>query len=385
MSAEMFRRGHNFPMESKAPHVWVTDTMSSLKQLAAEVSGDNTAARIHVLTTASFPGAGIPLEGSWKKRSPQRHEKAAELDSQDGSDRIEASRERWPNLTVCRDFSFKTVRAVLRRRLAPQCRVLLCVDHIPADLRIVHRVVLAGVDAVLVPSDALARTVHAFGAPASRIVLSAGRDDLALFDRPARSRTGLDAPRILYVGDLEPEAGVADFLPCVVAWAERNPHRTVEILWSGEGCLRGVLEAQPLPANVLQQFPGRMSRDKLAAAFLDCDILAMPVLADPWDDVILEALAAQLPVLGSSRSRAVVELITHGVSGWIFDPFEAGAMARAVALALNTSLDELDQMRAHAAARSKFSLPGLDQRIRRAMQMQEAGPPFDAASLGLAS
>lgn len=375
-------------MESSAPHVQVADAMSSLKQFATEVLGDNTAAHIHALTAASFPEAGVPLDRSWNRRSYQNHGRSASTMQAEGE--YDASlRKSWPNLTVCRDFSLRTVRAVLQRRLASQCRVLLCISELPADLRMMHRVVLAGVDAVLVQSDALARTVHALGVPASQIVVPVSCDDLALFNRPAyqqptRSRSGYGARRILHVGDLEPEAGVADFLPCVVAWAEGNPHRHIEISWSGEGCLRGVLEAQPMPSNVVQHFPGRLSRDRLATAFLGSDILAMPVLADSWDNLILEALAARLPVLGSSRSRAVVKLITHGTTGWIFNPFEAGAMARAVGLALDTSLDDLDRMRVQAAARARPVSPGLDERIRQVMRLKGSGPSFDAASLGLA-
>ena len=267
---------------------------------------------------------------------------------------------------------------------APQCRVLLCIEELPLNLRTVHRVVLAGVDAVLVHSDALARAIHSFGVPASRIVLSSGRDDLALFDRPARPRTSDDLHQIVHVGDLEPEAGVADFLLCVAAWAERNPQRRVGIRWCGEGCLRGVLEAQPLPPNVEQVFSGRITRKELAATFLDCDVLALPALADPWDDVVPEALSAGLPVLGSMRSRAVADLVVHGMTGWVFDPFDNGAMARTVELALNTLPDDLERMRACAAERPKPSLPSLNERIWRAMRCEGAGPDLDPASLGLA-
>ena len=362
--------------------------MSSMKQLAAQVLGGEEVSRIHALTAASFPDAGRALGESWdkpaRKSARTARKPGLQQDSQTGSKPGAASRERWPDLTICRDFGFGTVRAVLRRRLAPQCRILLCVDEMPLNARMVHRVVLAGVDAVLVHSDALARAIHAFGVPASRIVLSSSRNDFASFDRPAQLRTGGDLRQIVHVGDLEPEEGVADFLLCVAAWAERNPQRRVGIRWCGEGCLRGVLEAQPLPPNVRQLFLGRITRKELATTFLDCDILALPALADPWDDVVPEALAAQLPVLGSTQVQAVADLIVHGMTGWVFDPFESGAMARAVELALNTVPDELDRMRACAAERPKPSLPSLNERIWRAMRLEGAGPDFDPASLGLA-
>ncbi len=362
--------------------------MSSMKQIAVHALGNNEVTRIHALTSASFPDVGRSLEEPWKEQARKPSRNAKKLRGrravQTGSKADPASRERQPGLTICRDFGFGTVKAVLRRRLAPQCRVLLCIEEMPLNIRMAHRVVLAGVDAVLVHSDALARAIHAFGVPASRIVLSSGRNDLALFDRPARPRADAGLHQIIHVGDLEPEAGVADFLLCVAAWAERNPQRRVRVRWCGEGCLRGVLEAQPLPPNVQQSFPGRITRTELAATFLDCDILALPALADSWDDVVPEALSAGLPVLGSMQSRAVADLVVHGTTGWVFDPFENGAMARTVDLALNTSPDELDRMRACAAKRPKTPLPSLNERIWRAMRWEGAGPDLDPASLGLA-
>ena len=344
--------------------------------------------RIHALTSGSYRGVRHSLDQPWTDHARKPSKTVRKLGGrrrvQGGSKPDAAPGERRPNLTICRDFGFGTVRAVLRRRLAPQCRILLCIQEMPLNVRMVHRVVLAGVDAVLVHSDALARAIHAFGVPASRIVLSSSRNDLALFDHPVRPRTSGDLLQIVHVGDLEPETGVADFLLCVAAWAERNPQRRVGIRWCGDGCLRGVLEAQPLPPNVQQLFPGRITRPELAATFLDCDVLALPTLADPWDDVVPEALSARLPVLGSMQSRAVADLVVHGTTGWVFDPFENGAMARTVELALNTLPDELDRMRACAAKRPKPSLPGLNERIWRAMRWDGASLDLDPASLGLA-
>ena len=358
--------------------------MSSMKQLAGHVLRGEGADRIHVMTRASFPDAGRTLGGSWRQQARKPSKGPRTLGARAGGALDAVSPERWPDLTICRDFGFGTIRAVLRRRLAPQCRVLLCLDHMPPSVRLAHRVVLAGADAVLVHSDAMARAVHALGVPAPRIVLSGSRNDGASLDCPARPRASDGFRQVVHVGDLEPEAGVADFLLCVTAWAERNPQRRVGLRWCGEGCLRGVLEAQPLPPNVQQSFPGRAAREDLAAVFADCDLLALPALADPWDDVVLEALAAQLPVLGSTQSRTVGDLVSHGVTGWVFNPFESGAMARAVEQALNAAPDELDRMRACAAGRSKQPMPSLNERIWRAMRLEGAGPDFNLASLGTA-
>ncbi len=306
--------------------------------------------------------------------------------TQRGAQRVvPAFPERRPKLTLCRDFGSETVRAVVRRSLAPQSRVLLRLKQLPPSLRGLHRFVLAGVDAVVVETDALASAVMKLGVPAPRIVSLSGPVDLALFNQPPRARADKDTCRIIHVGDLEPEAGVAELLPCVVAWADRNPDRQVELWWSGEGCLRGVLEAQPLPTNVSQRFQGMASRGQLASMFRDCDLLAVPALSDSWTDMVSEAMASRLPVLGSSRSRAVVETVVDGVTGWVFDPFEAGAMAGAVDAALNASPQEREHMRARAAARFRRPAPELDERLRRAMRIDVSELPFDLSALGLTS
>ena len=274
---------------------------------------------------------------------------------------------------------------VLLRSLTFRTRLLLCLKQLPPNLRGLHCFILAGVDAILVETDALACALVQCGVPASRIVSLCDANDLNLFDQPRRARSDGDVCRIVYVGDLEPEAGIIEFLPCVVAWATRNPQRNVEIWWLGEGCLRGVLEAQPIPANVRQKFRGKVSREELAPIFLESDLLAFPVLTDPWKDVISEAITAQLPVLGSCLSRKVVQLITQGVTGWIFDPSEVGAMAHTVDLAIGMLPSELERMRAHAATTLLQRPPGLNERLRRALRTEEIELSFNLTSLGLAS
>lgn len=363
--------------------------MVTLKQLVTLVSGHETTVGGYAPAAANFVDP-VPRGGETRRPPPHdRRGMAAALTSaftQRGAQRVvPAFPERRPKLTLCRDFGSETVRAVVRRSLAPQSRVLLRLKQLPPSLRGLHRFVLAGVDAVVVETDALASAVMKLGVPAPRIVSLSGPVDLALFNQPPRARADKDTCRIIHVGDLEPEAGVAELLPCVVAWADRNPDRQVELWWSGEGCLRGVLEAQPLPTNVSQRFQGMASRGQLASMFRDCDLLAVPALSDSWTDMVSEAMASRLPVLGSSRSRAVVETVVDGVTGWVFDPFEAGAMAGAVDAALNASPQEREHMRARAAARFRRPAPELDERLRRAMRIDVSELPFDLSALGLTS
>ena len=362
--------------------VQVAEAMSSVKQLAAAIFRHGRVVGNSPLAPLNAPD----IVTSWgRPRGHQSRASRATLTKSNGALAGKVGitpRAHRSRLTICRDFGPETVSAVMRRSLVRRSRVLLCLNRLPPELQAVHRIVLAGVDAVAVETDAIARALREFGVPATRIISLTGPSDLALFIQPPRARGDSDVYRIVHVGDLEPEAGVHDLLACVVAWADRNPGRNVEIWWSGEGCLRGVLAAQPLPPNVIQQFFAKLLPHELASMFLECDMLAAPALSDPWTDVVPEAVTAQLPVLGSSRSRTVVDLVTHGVTGWVFDPFEAGAMAHAVDLALNTTSHELTQMRICAAAQCRPPFLGLERRIRRALRLSAAAPPIDFSLLG---
>lgn len=358
--------------------------MLSLKQLVAVILGHETTVRRYtpaMMTFAEVPGH---RSESGDDQHQSHHNMFALLNGGLARPVSTAAPEYTRKLTICRDFGPGTISLILRRSLLPKDRILLCLSQLPPNMGAVHRFVLAGVDAVLVDTDAIAHVIRELGLPTSRIVSLADPADLALFLQKPPPRVDVGVSRIIYVGDLEPEAGVSELLPCLVAWAARKPERQIEMLWAGEGCLRGVLEAQPLPANIMQKFPGEVSRAELASMFLEGDMLAVPALSDPWLNVVPEAVAAQLPVLGSSRSRSVVDLVTHGVTGWIFDPFEPGALARAVDLALNARPQDLAEMRARVATGHRQPLPGLNERLRRAMRMEAFEQPLDIAALGFA-
>ncbi|HVY17105.1 MAG TPA: hypothetical protein VHB27_17915 [Rhodopila sp.] len=60
--------------------------------------------------------------------------------------------------------------------------------------------------------------------------------------------------RLIYIGPLTPRAGVADVFEILAAWADDRPYVHIEITWYGDGALKGILQAQPLPANMHQMF-----------------------------------------------------------------------------------------------------------------------------------
>jgi glycosyltransferase involved in cell wall biosynthesis len=165
------------------------------------------------------------------------------------------------------------------------------------------------------------------------------------------SRIDPDAHRIVYVGELTPCCGAAEFLSTAISWAEANPLVTVEIMWFGEGDILGVLQAQPAPANLNQKFARIPSSNRLATAFAQCGLLVVPNLTEVGQSWIAEALAAGLPVLGSVCDAGVRALVVQNENGWLFDPRGKKQMLTALNAALTTPPERLDQMREVARAR----------------------------------
>jgi glycosyltransferase involved in cell wall biosynthesis len=258
-----------------------------------------------------------------------------------------------------------TLRAVLFRR-----PLLLRVTRRPRRMGVLHRIILAKADVVVVSSADMAEAVRAMGVPEFRIVHLSQPEDLNLPAAAPRLREATGARQIVHVGELEPEGGVADLLTCLAAWAGQHKEKAVRILWAGEGCMRGVLEAQPIPANLTQHFLGNVPPNEWATLFSDCDMLAAPAISESWSHVVAEAMAGGLPILGSNRIFAVREFVSDGETGWTFDPFERGAMIRAVDRALSTPPALLARMRADVVIRSRSAgSTEVDKIIQTAIQI----------------
>lgn len=178
------------------------------------------------------------------------------------------------------------------------------------------------------------------------------------FARLPASRPATHAHRVAYAGQLSPSSGVADFLLCAATWAERNPSRRLELCWVGEGSLRGVLMAQPLPANLVQEFTGALASAEIAERFGRSGLLVIPSLSHGWPPFLREAMAAGLVVLGNSRNPTIRGLVVPGQTGWLFDPFSAKEMLDALDTALTATPGQLDAMRSAARIRVGALSPG---------------------------
>ena len=269
-----------------------------------------------------------------------------------------------PDLIIAEDFGLSALQAIAYRRLRRRTRLLLWVTR-PPRIGTLSRFVMSRVDGVLAHAEAAA-SVELLGMPSARIFPLAEPHDACAPGVHARSPE--QAHRLVYAGDLTPQAGVADILASAASWAEHHPGRGVEIWWVGEGALRGVLEAQPLPENLSQRFLGRLGAEETDRAFAHCGILVVPTLVNDRHPMLAEAMSLGLPVLGSLRSRKVRDWVREGDTGWLFDPLSPAQISAALATALDTAAPRLDRMRVACRARVAAMSPhGLAERLERAV------------------
>ena len=77
-----------------------------------------------------------------------------------------------------------------------------------------------------------------------------------------------------------------------------------------------------------------VSRKAIIPYYLACDLIFIPSLYDGMPNVLLEAMACGLPVVGS-RAGGIPDVVSDGVNGFLFDPGDSVGAADALARALS--------------------------------------------------
>lgn len=155
-----------------------------------------------------------------------------------------------------------------------------------------------------------------------------------------------DAQLVGMIARLTEQKGVTYGLQAFARVSQRYPDAHLVIV--GDGELRAALEAE---ARALRLTPWTHFlgwRPDAAALMRGLDVLLMPSLWEGFGLVLLEAMAAALPVVASSVS-AIPEIVLHGETGLLVPPGDVEGLAVA-----------LDRLLRDAPLRQHMGLLGLD-------------------------
>ncbi len=205
----------------------------------------------------------------------------------------------------------------------------------------------------LAPGEATRRRLEAIGVRRTA-VWSRGVDADAFHprhrDAGLRRALGLaeDDLLLLYVGRLAQEKNLAALLEAFARLRRQTPE-------PARGRLRlalvggGPLEVPPAPGLILA---GEKHGEELSRWFASADVFAFPSRSETFGNVVLEAQASGLPVVGYD-CPGVNERVEHGVDGLLVPP--GGDFAGALALLCS---DPARRASRGAAARAKAERQG---------------------------
>jgi glycosyltransferase involved in cell wall biosynthesis len=199
-------------------------------------------------------------------------------------------------------------------------------------LRAWVRWTLRRVDGIIVLGNCLRRMFAPF-VPEERIHVVPNGEDFPEFDGLGRDYGARSVSHVVYLGNLIPVKGVGDLLRAVPLVLARHPD--ARFTFAGEWCgaefrawAESFVRDRGLEDRV--RFAGPVDRARKAALLRDADLFVFPSTREghPW--VIVEALAAGLPIV-SCDAGCIRESVLDGRNGRLVPMNDPAALAGVIA------------------------------------------------------
>lgn len=144
-------------------------------------------------------------------------------------------------------------------------------------------------------------------------------------DHRLREELGVahDETLLVYAGRIANEKNLEMLM---TAW-QALPHKDkCHLLFIGDGPLRMRLEGRQQPRTL---FVGYRYGEELARLYASCDLFVFPSLSETFGNVILEAMASGLPVIGFNV-QGPKDIIQNHITGQLVEKIKAESLAAAI-------------------------------------------------------
>jgi glycosyltransferase involved in cell wall biosynthesis len=194
-----------------------------------------------------------------------------------------------------------------------------------------------------------------------------GGVDLETFRRvptTVREQYGLqEAEIVLYVGRFAPLKNVSLLVEAFALLRQTRPR--ARLLLVGEGALEGRLRSEARRLGVEQEvvFTGAKPLAELPVVYSAADVFALPSSFDNSPNVLLEAMACELPMV-ATRVGGVPRYVADAVNGLLVEPGQPQLLAAALGRVLDDAelrarlvaggLEQVRQGRSWAASARKL-------------------------------
>jgi len=131
--------------------------------------------------------------------------------------------------------------------------------------------------------------------------------------------------QLLFVGRLEVVKGLPILFDAIKQLMQK--HRDIKLTVVGDGPDRALLENQTKQLGLSShvEFVGKQSQSEVAERLSQSDLFILPSFAEGVPVVLMEAMAAGIPVI-ASRVTGVGELVDDGTSGFLVPPTDRDAL-----------------------------------------------------------
>lgn len=263
-----------------------------------------------------------------------------------------------PDIVISTELGCRSLSAVAYTKLHRSSRVILwtevnkSTEHGRGVARkILRKLLVRHAHGFLALADGGVRYIESLGVARSKIFELLYTTDVSRFAAISHQPSVVrNQKRLLFVGQLIERKGLLPFTASLKRWAEKYPDQQVELIFAGDGPLQEVLQAETLPSNLRFKFLGNVSYRDLPRVYAEAGVLVFPTLADTWGVVVNEALAAGLPVLGSTHSQAVQKLVIDGKNGWTFRAGSSDETDQALHRCLTSTAETILAMRSAVRA-----------------------------------
>jgi glycosyltransferase involved in cell wall biosynthesis len=184
-------------------------------------------------------------------------------------------------------------------------------------------------------SHSTKKQIHRW-APGKTVVQFPAWTDLDTFFRTGR-RDRDNLKSVIYAGVLTPLKGIHHLINAFSRVVEELPNATLFIVGKDENKTYAAdlkKQIDKLAVNDRVQFVGAQPQSHLARWMAEATVLVLPSMSEGLGRVILEAMAAGTPVIGSDVG-GIPELIEDGVTGFLFPPGDEDALAGRLRWALS--------------------------------------------------
>ena len=173
---------------------------------------------------------------------------------------------------------------------------------------------------------------------------------------------------ILSVGRLSREKAHADLIDAFKLVCAKHPERKCRLVIVGDGPERAGLEASAQASGLNQQiiFAGQVRNAQLF--YHIADVFALPSHSEGSPNVLLEAMAAEVPIVATSVG-GVPEILQHDASALLVSPQTPAAMAQAILQVLND--DGQAQRRVANASHLLINKHSSDQYVRSILSLYQ--------------